>query len=428
MDSLPIENISKIEEELLKKVFEQYKIDDSSLFFDTTNFFTYIHTTNEQCTIAKRGKNKQHRMDLRQIGLAMVVSKENMIPLFHLTYEGNRHDSLVFNGIINKLKERMIFLNMDIDSHTIIFDRGNNSKVNLNQIKDHGFHYVGGLVPYQHKELVNEALNKFEEIEISGNKQQIYRNKQVIWEEERTVIVFISNGLKASQINWLYNLIEKAKKALSVIQTNINGKLLREVNKEKIEQKIANILKNRRINHLIKWSLDDDTKRYQFNYLIDQKKLQELEEKAGIRILMTDRHSWSTEEIIKAYHGQNFIEQTFKHLKNPYHLSIRPQYHWTDQKIRVHYFICIIGYLLAMLLFKQAKEKVNFAGGLDNFLDYLNNIKLAVMLENSDKSGRMKAVYKLEKASEEEEKLIKAFDIANYQLENSKLSGVSVYI
>lgn len=428
MDALPVENIDTAEQELLKKVFETYKIDTNSLFFDTTNFFTYIHTTNEHCTIAKRGKNKQKRADLRQIGLAMVVAKESMVPLFHLTYEGNRHDSVVFSSVIHKLKERMISLNMDIKNHTVVFDRGNNSKKNLNLIKADGLHYVGALVPYQHKELVNEAFNGLEEVEIAGNLLQVYRSKKNIWDEERTVITFISDGLKAGQIGWIYNLLDKAKKELTNLQTEINRKPPKD--KETLEQKITKIIQDKKINELISWSLEYDEGKYQLNYLVDQEKLKTIEDKFGVRILMTDRHDWSTEEIIKAYHGQAFIEQAFKNLKNPYHLAIRPQFHWTDQKIKVHYFICVLGYLLATLLWKQAKEKANFTGTLDNFLDYLNNIRLAVMLEATEEKGKrgcVKAIYKLEETSEDESLLIKEFAIDNYHIERRKLNGVGVY-
>jgi len=430
MDALPAENIDIVEQELLKKVFATYKIDTNSLFFDTTNFFTYIHTTNEHCTIAKRGKNKQKRADLRQIGLAMAVAKESMVPLFHLTYEGNRHDSVVFSSVIHKLKERMISLNMDIKNHTIIFDRGNNSKKNLNLIKENELHYVGALVPYQHKELVNEAFNNLVEVEIAGNLLQVYRSKKNVWDDDRTVITFISEGLKAGQIGWIYNLLDKAKKELTNLQNEINGKSLDKKDKEKLEQKITKIVQDKKINELISWSLECGEGKCQLNYLVDQEKLSALEDRFGVRILMTDRHDWSTEEIIKAYHGQAFIEQAFKNLKNPYHLAIRPQFHWTDQKLKVHYFICVLGYLLATLLWKQAKEKANFSGTLDNFLDYLNNIRLAVMLESMEEKGKrgcVKAIYKLEETSEDESLLIKEFAIDKYHIERRKLDGVGVY-
>jgi len=105
MDALPVESIAQIERELLEKVFKIYKLEDDTLFFDTTNFFTYINSTNLRCTIAQRGKNKQKRSDLRQIGLAMVVTRQDMIPVFHHTYEGNINDTVVFKTVIEEIKK-----------------------------------------------------------------------------------------------------------------------------------------------------------------------------------------------------------------------------------------------------------------------------------------------------------------------------------
>ncbi len=161
MDAVPIVAIEKIEEQLLKKVFELYHLKSDSLFYDTTNFFTYINTMNERCVIAKRGKNKKKRTDLRQIGLAVVVTREDKIPLFHLTYEGNISDANVFKEVIGKLKARIDYLKLNSSEHTLVFDRGNNSKQNMALVKESQFHYVGALTPYQHKALVEEALDYF---------------------------------------------------------------------------------------------------------------------------------------------------------------------------------------------------------------------------------------------------------------------------
>ncbi|MDH7579028.1 MAG: hypothetical protein QHH75_14715 [Bacillota bacterium] len=68
--------------------------------------------------------------------------------------------------------------------------------------------------------------------------------------------------------------------------------------------------------------------------------------------------NWSDAEIIAAYHGQSNVERVFKHLKNPYHNGVHPQYHWTDQKIRVHTFICLTGLLLSQVLIKRCATPV----------------------------------------------------------------------
>ncbi len=82
--------------------------------------------------------------------------------------------------------------------------------------------------------------------------------------------------------------------------------------------------------------------------------------------------------------------------------------HWTDQKIKVHIFICILGYVLSTLILHKVK-KIGFNGILDNLLDRLNNICLSTSIEMSGKKGKPRCTYKLEKLLLEEEMLFKAF-------------------
>ena len=51
-----------------------------------------------------------------------------------------------------------------------------------------------------------------------------------------------------------------------------------------------------------------------------------------------------------AYRGQSEVEEVFRQTKDDEHLAVRPQYHWTDQKIHVHTFICLLGLLLARIV------------------------------------------------------------------------------
>lgn len=81
---------------LAKKVVELYQVDLRVLLYDATNFFTYINTNNS-CTLPQRGHNKQKRNDLRQIGLALMVSREDGIPLFFDVYQGNESDPVEFD-------------------------------------------------------------------------------------------------------------------------------------------------------------------------------------------------------------------------------------------------------------------------------------------------------------------------------------------
>ncbi len=427
MDALPVSAIEKIEQELLGRVREAFALQSDTLYYDTTNFFTFIATDNDRCTIARRGKNKQKRADLRQVGLAMVVTPGDYIPIFHLTYQGNRNDSKVFKEVLATIARRMQALSMDLEAHTLVFDRGNNSKENMALVAQARMHYVGALTPYQHKHIVSDTEGCLESIVLNGQELAVYRARKNIWGTDRTVLVFVSDKLKAGQWRGVYQSLEKKNEQLRKIQQQLLEPGKKQPDKEQLQAKIEAITKGQFMKGLIEWSLDNTAGSLQLTFKTNHINLAALEDRLGIRILMTDRHEWPSDKIIQAYHGQSYVEQAFKHIKNPYHLTLKPQHHWTDQKIRVHYFMCVLGYLMSALLWKQAREKAAYNGTLDNLLDALNNIRLAALIENKGGRGRPKVQYQLEQIDPQEEKLLHALDILNLHNKRPKFAEVGVY-
>jgi len=428
MDCLPEDAIEKVELDLLRNLQQHYRFDDDTLFYDTTNFYTFVDTENTRCDIAQRARNKQKRHDLRQVGLALVVTRKDFIPLFHHTYEGNMHDSKVFRQVIGRIKQRMLDLNMDMEKHTLVFDRGCNSKQNLTLVARLNLHYVGALTPSQHLELVQDAEADFTPTTVGDTSLSLYRDKRIIWGAQRTVVVFISNKLKAGQLRGIYQALSKRKKVLSKIQRSLANPRTKKRTREQLGATIDSVLKGQFMEDLLTYELTElNTGRFSLTYRTNKKTLDQLEDKLGFRILMTDRHAWSSEEIVKAFYGQSTVEQAFKNIKNPYHLAVTPEFHWTDQKIRVHYFSCVLGYLMASLVWREARLNANFAGTLDTLLDTLNNIRLATLLEVTGKRGKPKATRQLEEMTEDQVRLMNALNLAQIHETPFKINGVSVY-
>lgn len=434
MDCIPEDAIEKIELEILQKVLKYYPLNAGTLLYDTTNIFTFIDSTNDRCDIAQRGKNKQKRSDLRQVGLALVVTQEDYIPLLHYTYQGNISDCKVFAKIIGNIKERMETLKMDISHHTIVFDRGCNSKNNLKKIKRLKLHYIGALTPYHHKDLIEVADGNFTNIQVGDSQLGVYREKREIWGEERTVLVFISEKLKAGQLRGVYQSLENKRKRLRKIQRALSNPKSKKRTKEALKKTIDKVLKGQFMEGLIDYELTElkepnELKECQWSltYSTNQKRLSQIEDRFGFRIIMTSRHDWESNNIIKAFYGQATVEGAFKNIKNPYHLAIKPGFHWTTHKIKIHYFICVLGYLLSTLIWHEAR-KIGFTGTLDNLLDSLNAIRLSRQLELSGKQGKPKVTYQLEEMSQEQESLLKALNVHEIHHKPLKIEGVREYI
>ena len=119
----------------------------------------------------------------------------------------------------------------------------------------------------------------------------------------------------------------------------------------------------------------------------------------GKKLLITDRSNWPTAEIIEAYREQDSIEKIFRATKDDEHFAIRPQFHYTDQKIRVHIFCCLLGLTLATILHKEATER-GFRGSRNKILDILASIRRCwIKDKNSNKVANVLEVMNEEQSA-----------------------------
>jgi transposase len=83
-------------------------------------------------------------------------------------------------------------------------------------------------------------------------------------------------------------------------------------------------------------------------------------ERLGRTVLVTDRKEWNPEQVINAYRSLTGVEDSFKNMKNIDFLHWQPAFHWTDQKLVVHGFYCVLALTLTSLA-----HKVTAQAGID---------------------------------------------------------------
>ena len=76
----------------------------------------------------------------------------------------------------------------------------------------------------------------------------------------------------------------------------------------------------------------------------------------GKTLIFTNRDDWSDEDIVLGYRGQYRIERAFRTMKDPHFVTWQPMFHWTDQKIRVHAFYCVLALTLTSLLQRKLHQ------------------------------------------------------------------------
>jgi transposase len=123
-----------------------------------------------------------------------------------------------------------------------------------------------------------------------------------------------------------------------------------------IRNKITRWLSDPFVREVIRFQLENKDGRFQLQFELSNRSLQQLmTQRFGRTVLVTNRMDWTAEQVIAAYSDQQKIEQVFRGLKGGDWLGWGPMHHWTDSKIRIHAFYCMLGISLLQYLHRQSQ-------------------------------------------------------------------------
>lgn len=425
MGYLTSDRLERIQEDLVKALLERYRPDVRTLFYDGTNFDTFLDSATVS-QLAARGHAKSKRTDLRIVNLGLLVSADFHLPLMWDLYPGNRPDSVELRSLLDGLVKRYRLLCQQCEDVTLVFDKGNNAEDNLQDIADSPYHVVGSLVPSHHADLLAVPLSEFHSLRDGRLKGVVaVRARKEVFERPWTVVITRSEGLRRGQVRGIWQHLRKRQRQLRELQSALRrwherGKKGKGYTQESLKARIDRILAGGQyVSRVLKTEVRVHRKRLTLTYQTDRGELTRLErEVLGKRVLFTDQHSWTTEEIILAYRGQHHVERAFRDMKHPVFLTWRPQFHWTDQKIRVHAFYCVSALLFGSLLHRAAMMagmNVSLQHLLSSLVDIREVYGLARRDGAGERRGRRRADISYTRLNDEQQRLVKVFGLERLQ-------------
>ncbi len=356
MHRLSDEAIQRAEAEIVTRAIERFDVCLRPLVYDTTNFATFVSSANERSTTARRGHAKGGRHDLRLVGLALCVALDGNVPLCHQLYEGNRNDASEFPEALALIRERLQELGLSNDQLaelTLVYDKGNNSKANQALADESGLALVGSLTPSHHPKLLAVPRSRFRSLERAAGTSA-YRTELEVYGRRRTVLVTHSESFADKQARSFAQTLQRARRELRELKGVVERGRHR-MDGRRCQERIAEILRRRWLKEVVRVDLDLAQRRLAFR--TDQAALARVRRREfGKRIIFTDRHEWSEEEIVAAYRSQSEAEGAFRQMKDPEFASFTPTHHWTDQKLRVHAFYCTLALLVVNLIEREVRR------------------------------------------------------------------------
>jgi transposase len=368
-DRVKCEAIEEIASKFFKKVSGIESPKSDCFLFDTTNYYTYMagQTSSE---LAKRGKNKEGKNWLRQIGVALLVARDTQLPFFYREYEGNRHDSKEFQEIIEPVVSAMRQAPGGEEKElTIVFDKGMNSEDNIAIIDIMPrIHFITSYSPHYAEELTRVKISEFEIVDTPRNRELLslgreddrlaaWRTDGEYWGKTRTVVVTY-NPLTATKQRYAFD-----KKLLSLQETLAELRAKVHTQKEhwtkeaRVESHYNEACEKLHLpKDLYDISLEKNKDKWQFLYRKNHYRIGRYLQKLGKNILITDQNAWSTEEIVRASLDRYMVEKAFRQSKDDDLVSVFPVRHWTDSKIRCHILTCIVALTYLRLIELQLQR------------------------------------------------------------------------
>src|SRR3989339_148254 len=228
LDSIDYRNFSVIQKNIFRSVTDAYNLKPKGYFFDVTNVYFY----GTQCPIAKKGHNKEesHHPQV-QIGLA--VTKEEGIPIFHKTFDGNIFDARTLQDFLVE------FHDLNIEDVTIVWDRGVTSENNILDAKKAGFEVICGLaIKHDVKKEVDKILNKKEK---RFFKKDFSIDEMAIQEAQRydgCSVIFSTKMLVIEEIVKPYFEKDKVEKAFRSMKSVLGLKPIKHWLEERVKSHI----------------------------------------------------------------------------------------------------------------------------------------------------------------------------------------------
>ena len=253
-----------------------------------------------------------------------------------------------------------------------------------------------------------------EELPVCSSAQPGVRaaaEKMLVHGREYLCVVKYSASFASEQLHSITTSLSRVLQALRRLARDLNKPKAR-WKQAQIERKIGRWLSPPFLRELVRYQLEEGADGWHLQFDFDSAALpQLLHRRLGRTVLLTNRMDWSAEQVVAGYAGQQAIERVFRGLKDGDWLNWDPMHHWTDRKIRIHAFYCMLGISLLQYVHQQAQAAWADLS-IEQLLEELEQIKQFVLLyPTQGEKGPARTAYVLSQQTLAQQALVKALGL-----------------
>jgi transposase len=337
---------ARIENKLAKK----HLAEGTLVLYDVSSSYY----TGRQSALIKMGYSRDGKPAEPQIVYGLLCAADGC-PVAIEVFSGNTADPTTFTAQVNKIRRRF-----GIRRVVLVGDRGmiTSKRIDEDLREAEGLDWITALRNDSIQKLVRDQViqrSLFDERDLAEVTSADYPGER---------LVVCRNPLLAEErARKRKELLAAAEKKLAAVAKAVSRQQRPLRGKERIGLRIGRDLKNTKMQKHFELTIEDES----FTYRRLEEKIAEEAALDGLYVIRTSvaAETLSADRAVAAYKGLSQVEWAFRSLKSV-DLKVRPIYHWKDDRIRAHVFLCMLAYYvewhmrgkLAELLFDDHEREL----------------------------------------------------------------------
>ena len=283
------------------------------------------------CPLAKRGYNRDGKKGKAQIVYGLLCAPDGC-PVAIEVFEGNTADPMTLADQVTKLKRRFA-----IDHIVLVGDRGMITQARIEQdLRPAGFDWITALRAPALQELVGGGhlqMSLFDERDMAAITSPDFPGERLI--------VCRNPDLARERARKREDLIAATERDLAKIAARVTRKIRPLRGAAEIGMAVGAVLDKHKMGKHFDATIADAR-------LIYAQKSEQIAREAALDGLYAVRTSLPEDTLadaaaVKAYKSLSQVERAFRCLKTV-DLHVRPIYHWLQDRVRAHVFLCMLAY------------------------------------------------------------------------------------
>jgi transposase len=330
------------QENIEKSLSKRHLHTGDSVFYDLSS--SYME--GKCCPLAKYGYSRDKKRGKLQINYGLLADRRGC-PIRIELFPGNASDASTFTPMAEKARREF-----GLSKIIFVGDRGMLGTKNIQVLKGmEGVDWISALKSVSIKSLVEENdvwRSLFDEV----NLIEIVAPED--YPGERLIVCrnpFLANHRRDSR----EKLLNETAKILDQFKARVEAGRLK-------GEGAINFAVGQKIDKFkMKKHFILDISGNSFNYTRDEAKINAEAVLDGLYVIRTslDKDFMSPEDCVKEYKRLTKVERVFRSMKTT-DLNVRPVHHYTETRVRSHFFICMLAYYVVWHM-KEAWREITFA-------------------------------------------------------------------